>query len=109
MVQEVLLNLKDQVQNKFLHVTGTSRINQTLNVYGHHYALHLCLARTARSLSLSRLHSMNISKNDQMQRGQYPFFTTIWSLRLKLGFCFQNLDSKDKFKVQETQQILTKQ
>lgn len=70
MVQEVLLDLQGQVQNKFLHVTGMSKINQALNVNGHHYALRLSLATTTRSLSLSRLHSINISKNDQMQMGQ---------------------------------------
>lgn len=71
MVQEVLLDLQGQVQNKFPHVTGMSKINQALNVNGHHYALHLSLATTTRrSLSLSGLHSTNISKNDQMQMGQ---------------------------------------
>lgn len=36
-------------------------------------------------------------------------FATILGCTLRLGLCFQGLDSKDKFKVQNTQQILKKQ
>ena len=35
-VHEVQFNLQGQVQNKFLHVIGIARINQALNVNGHH-------------------------------------------------------------------------
>lgn len=89
------------------------RINQAVHASGHPPAFSLRVNTfsstvwSTKSLFFPGLPSPTVSKNDQVQIGQSQSFAIILNPNLKLGLCFQGLDSK--MKVQTTQQTLRKE